>query len=111
LLYSVETLLLVMDKTNLKKKITTITLGVAITLAAAIGSLHHDNHEFMQGSLQTVRAKISKLEAATMDCDKDRKELRVELTDLTNKVARQQGFIDGQKVTPDEIPESSISKN
>ncbi|PQJ27914.1 hypothetical protein [Rubritalea profundi] len=97
-----------MDKTNLNKKVTTITLSVAITLAAAIGSLHHDNRKFMQGGLHTVRAKISKLEAATMDYENDRKELRGDLVDLTKKVARQQGFIDGQTTSK---PKSSLSKN
>ena len=100
------------DETNLKKKITTIALSaVALLACITIIALHHENHDFMHGSLQNVRAKISKLEAATMDCDKDRKELRVELTDLTNKVARQQGFIDGQKVIATGKPKSSISKN
>ena len=85
------------DKNKLVKKIIASLLAAISLLASVIGGLHYEGREFMQDSLLTVRADIKTIQQKSQDCEADRKELRVELTDLTKKVARQEGFIEGQK--------------
>ena len=85
------------DKNKLVRKIIASLLAAISLLASVIGGLHYEGREFMQDSLLTVRADIKTIQQKSQDCEADRKELRVELTDLTKKVARQEGFIEGQK--------------
>lgn len=98
------------DKTNLKKIVTSL-IGAMALLGSVIGGLHYENHNFLQGSLHTIRAEVSKIKLLAQDCSESRKVLRSELTDLTRKVERQQGFIEGQEVIRTNKPKSSISKN
>jgi hypothetical protein len=99
------------DKTNLTRKIVASLVGAVVLLASVVAGLHYEGREFLQGSLLTVRADIKTIKGKAQDCEADRKELRIELTDLTKKVSRQQGFIEGQKVIATGKPKSSVSKN
>lgn len=85
------------DKNKLIKKVIASLLAAISLLVSVVGGLHYEGREFMQDSLLTVRADIKTMQQKSQDCEADRKELRGELTDLTKKVARQEGFIEGQK--------------
>ena len=85
------------DKNKLIKKVIASLIGAVSLLGSVVGGLYYEGREFMQDSLQTVRADIKIIEQESRDCESDRKVLRGELTDLTKKVARQEGFIEGQK--------------
>ena len=99
-----------MDKNDLPKKVVASLISAMALLASVVAGLHYEGREFLQGSLQTVRADIKTIEGKAQDCEDDRKELRGELTNLTKKVARQEGFIEGQKAIKSKRSKTYSSK-
>ena len=85
------------DKNKLIKKVIASLIGAVSLLASVVGGLHYEGRSFLQDNLQTVRDDIRTIQQRSQDCEADRKELRGELTNLTKQVARQEGFIEGQK--------------